>query len=1243
MAEIEKDRKLKRRTAKARFTRYGNNLDTLMKSEESVSEIQTAYDKYAQSFQEVESTHEEYTELLDDDKFAEEETWMDEIQSKFTQLSLLFKKHVCKAQEVSAYKSPAADATTSQDKGAGSSADGASSMQFKLERIKLPKFKGDVRDYHVFKSDFKHMVRSCSSRDAIALLRTCLDGKPAEMIRGIGDYGEAWDFLDSIYGDRRFIADAIINDINTFRQLKDGEDSRFCELVHLIRHSYKTLEEVGRPEDMDNSQMLALIERKLNHDDRKVWFRYLETTKKEVSLSILLDWMNTEMRCRIRATAPVRCSSSSHSSKPKASIHHMKSQQQTEYTFHKCWLCESSTHWIDQCQKLISMTQPERLALMKEQHACFSCLKRAGRDHRMTNCKRKRQCSEMNGGTQCRYYHHPLLHSSAEQTPPNNAKSNVAFVTDKEALLPVLTAKLIGQNGSRQGNVLLDSGSQISIIRQSVADDLNLTGRNISVSITKVGGEEEQIQTRLFKVPVKPMTSNQKYVISAIGLPCISDAVAEVSVTEEAKQLKIDQKELHRSSGPIDLLIGMDHMSMHVGETRKAVNCAARNSPLGWVIFGGSASNSQPRTTVLHAKVTTIELSDFWTTESMGVRSPSCECDTGRMSPIEKTEYDVIKDSCTKTGDQWTVSYPWRKDPDLLPDNQSQVKHMLTATEKRLQRNPEHAAAYQQQMQEMVDLGFARELTQERWRNGPEFLYDPEECWPQEPTVDRSDDESEKRKVNVNVAEVAEANPDIINCEKFSKWRRLIRVTAYVLRFIKNLKARCCGSKRAESKQLLPEELTEAEHYWVKKAQRPLHDGMKKGEFKTLSPFIQGELIRVGGRVGEGLISYDQRHPVLLPQSHHISKLIVDSVHEQGHEGVACTAAKVRQRYWILGVHRVAKSVKHRCVVCRKKEHKLESQFMAELPYLRMALFTPPFYYTSVDYFGPFHVRVGRNKTTKHYGVIFTCLNTSAVHLDLAVDCSTMEFLQVLRRFMAIRGQPSVIVSDNGTQFVGAEKELRAMVEGWNKDELRDFCAERNTEWRFVTPSAPHQNGCAEALVKSCKIAIHKAVGSQVLTPFELLTCLTDVANLVNQRPIGRIPNDPDDGRYLSPNDILLGRASNTTPQGPFRSSQNPRHRVEFVQKIVDSFWKCWHRDVFPLLVPRRKWNTEKRNIRVDDVVMISDHNAVRGKWTIGRVIHVYPGSDGRIRNIKIKTVDSELRRPSNKIVVIYPAEGYED
>lgn len=93
---------------------------------------------------------------------------------------------------------------------------------------------------------------------------------------------------------------------------------------------------------------------------------------------------------------------------------------------------------------------------------------------------------------------------------------------------------------------------------------------------------------------------------------------------------------------------------------------------------------------------------------------------------------------------------------------------------------------------------------------------------------------------------------------------------------------------------------------------------------------------------------------------------------------------------------------------------------MADLPLLRLAPQTPPFFYTACDYFGPYNVKIGRNKTTKHYGVIFTCLNTIAVHLELAVDCSTMEFMQVLRRFFSIRGYPAVMLSDNGSQMVGA-------------------------------------------------------------------------------------------------------------------------------------------------------------------------------------------------------------------------------
>ena len=151
------------------------------------------------------------------------------------------------------------------------------------------------------------------------------------------------------------------------------------------------------------------------------------------------------------------------------------------------------------------------------------------------------------------------------------------------------------------------------------------------------------------------------------------------------------------------------------------------------------------------------------------------------------------------------------------------------------------------------------------------------------------------------------------------------------------------------------------------------------------------------------------------------------------------------------------------------------------------------------------------------------------------------------------------------------------------------------------------------------------------------------MSNLIKQRPIGRTPNDPNGGACLCPNDMLLGRASSRISQGPFKETNNPRHGVEFVQKIVDFFWKRWIRDTFPSLVPRRKWDAQKRNVRVDDVVNVADTNVVRGKWSIGRVIQVYPGTDGKVRNVKIKTATGEYRRPITKMVAIYPAEGYDD
>eukprot|EP00794_Sanderia_malayensis_P000824 gene824-121_t len=363
------------------------------------------------------------------------------------------------------------------------------------------------------------------------------------------------------------------------------------------------------------------------------------------------------------------------------------------------------------------------------------------------------------------------------------------------------------------------------------------------------------------------------------------------------------------------------------------------------------------------------------------------------------------------------------------------------------------------------------------------------------------------------------------------------------------------------------------------------------------------------------------KHPVLLPHEHRISLLITRNLNTDNEDWTYRTQELQQQQP-------------------KELLHKAEDQLMANLPSIRLAPQTPLFYYTSCDYFGLCNFKIGRNKTTKHYGVIFTGLNTRAVHLELAMDYSTIELLQVLRRFFCIRGFPAVILSDSGSQMVGADRVLREMMEGFYADQLRKLCTERGTQWIFTTPAAPYQNGCAEALVRSCKRALKIAIVEQVLRPFELYTCLLEVANLLNQRPIGQIPNDPDDGAYLCPNDLLLGRATSEVPQGPFQEAKDARQRVQFVQQIVNSFWKRWIRDVFPSLVPQTKWHVDKRNIQPDDIVIVADSNAIRGKWNIGRIVETFPGSDGRVRNVKLKTATGLYSRAITKVAVMCPAES---
>ena len=129
------------------------------------------------------------------------------------------------------------------------------------------------------------------------------------------------------------------------------------------------------------------------------------------------------------------------------------------------------------------------------------------------------------------------------------------------------------------------------------------------------------------------------------------------------------------------------------------------------MVFGGTSQDAHETSRILHVKYTIpVDLSDFWTTEPMGVAVTPCLCATEKLSQIEREEGKAIESSCHKAANQWVVSYPWKRDPALLPDNKSQARKKLAATERRLMKNTEPAQAYDKQIVEMSEMAFSRKF-----------------------------------------------------------------------------------------------------------------------------------------------------------------------------------------------------------------------------------------------------------------------------------------------------------------------------------------------------------------------------------------------------------------------------------------------------------------------------------------------------------------------------------------------------
>ena len=203
----------------------------------------------------------------------------------------------------------------------------------------------------------------------------------------------------------------------------------------------------------------------------------------------------------------------------------------------------------------------------------------------------------------------------------------------------------------------------------------------------------------------------------------------------------------------------------------------------------------------------------------------------------------------------------------------------------------------------------------------------------------------------------------------------------------------------------------------------------------------------------------------------------------------------------------MTRKVLKECQYCKRQTLKPLSPMMSDLPKQRLDIGSSAFNNTMTDYFGPMIVKLNKGTrtsqaTTKRYGAIFSCLTTRATHIELVGDLSTDKFILALRRFICTRGYPSRINSDNGKNFVGAQKELGHALKMLNQKRIHIELIAKKIEWIFSPPLSPWMNGAVEAVVKLTKRRLKAITRDRLFKEEALSTYLTEVEAVLNNRPL---------------------------------------------------------------------------------------------------------------------------------------------
>ena len=491
----------------------------------------------------------------------------------------------------------------------------------------------------------------------------------------------------------------------------------------------------------------------------------------------------------------------------------------------------------------------------------------------------------------------------------------------------------------------------------------------------------------------------------------------------------------------------------------------------------------------------------------------------------------------------------------------------------------------------------AKEIMEdERWFKGPQFLSksnipDFIKGNQVEKVIDEMDPEV-RAKVLATMA-TSNTSSVVEIFERYSSWEKLVRSIAIL---------KSCGKQRKlKLKELSTSDLEETEEFIiaaVQTAHYPLKE--KEASLRKLNPKIDNMgIVRVGGRASASTtLTYQQKHPIIIPKRSHLAYLLTKHYHEKiSHLGPRSTLAAIRDAgIWIINGPGQVKSLLASCVSCARLRKQPETQLMGELPKERLEP-TPPFTNIAMDVFGPYYVK-DRRTELKRWGLLITCLYSRAIHVEILEDMSSDSIIQALRCFMALRGPVQVIHCDNGTNFVGANNEMEKELETASV-EMKHYLLQNRIHFKFNTPSASHQGGAAERMIRSVR-AVLNSMAMKLKNRLDTKTLRTffyEAGNIINNRPLSTTSTDNPEDNVITPNHILTmkNKLLLAPPPGHFSDDDlYSSRRWKAAQLAAEDFWKAWKTEYLQSITIRQKWRNAKENVKDGDVVLIKDENAAR-------------------------------------------------